>query len=281
MKKWLGKLFLVLAAVFVMSPMIGKDVSAASYKAVNADSYYSSAERTVDGHIFEIQYSNQKNTLYSTYKGSRQALVSARSMSYTIVTNGTTVYLGVRDTASGNGQIMSVKSDGTGLTTLKKFKCPDGFDLCGYYNGKLYLTNYKLWDYSTLQSYTVKTKKMASILKNAGTARQYGKYFYLRPIRGDVAPLKFRVYNAKTGKVQTITNKMASYDIVGGKLYYAEYIKCDSTYGKHTIRIKRASLSGSGKKTLVKELKALYVYEFGQKSVKYYNHNNVLKTKKY
>ncbi len=286
MKKWICKTFLLLAAVLVTGTVLKTDASAASYKLIDASSYGKSSQRTVSGRTFEVQYNNGKGSLSCTYNGRKKTLATTTNNtgieSY-IITNGKTVYFATQrfTTETCYCQIAKVNSDGTGYEILKSFNAPQGFTLCGYYKDKLYFIKYKDFDYTTLQSYTIRTKKVATVLKNAGNVEQYKNYFYLVPIRGDLAPLKLRVYNINTKKMKTITKKMASYDIVGGKLYYAEYITCDSTSGKNVIRIRRSSLTGSGKKTLIKKLKARGVYKFGKKSVKYYNYDNALKTKKY
>lgn len=281
MKKWISKLFLILAAVCLISPVFKSSASAASYQTVFAHSYVDASERTVGKTTFKVEYKNGNYALYATYSGYTHVLVIDKFLNPTIVTNGSTVFFGTYDYKTGKCQIGLVKANGDGLTILKKFTCEYGFNLAGYYGKKIYYVTYKLWDYGILKTYTPGSGKTATIKKNCGNVAQYGKYLYLYPIRGDVAPLKLRVYNAKTKKYKTITNKMASYDIVGGKLYYAEYVKCDPVYGKSTLKVIRSSLSGSGKKTMIKSLKARNITKFGKKSVKYTNYNNATKTKKY
>ena len=281
MKKWISKLFLILAAVCMISPVFRTTASAASYQTVLAHRDTDTSERKVGKTTFLVEYENDTYTLYATYKGSKHVLAVSKFMNYTIVTNGSTVFYGTNDYSNGKCQIWRVKSNGDGATLLKTFRSAAGFQLAGYYNKTIYYTTYKDWDYGTLRTYNINSRKPGTFKKNCGNATQYGKYLYLSPNTGAVAPLKFQVYNAQTKKTKTITKKMVSYKVTGEKLYYAEYIKCDPVYGKNTLKIYRSSLSGSGKKTLIKSLKARYITKFGKKSVTYTDYNNVKKTKKY
>lgn len=113
---------------------------------------------------------------------------------------------------------------------MKTFNSAEGFQLAGYYNKKIYYTKYKSWEYGTLMAYNTASKKTATIKKNCGSVTSYGKYLYLSPITGAIAPHKFQVYNGQTKKTNTITKKMASYSVVGVKLYYAEYVKYTDYY---------------------------------------------------
>lgn len=130
-------------------------------------------------------------------------------------------------------------------------------------------------------SYTVKTKKHKTIADSVTSTRQYRQYFYLRPYMGAIGPATLRVYNAKTGTVKTITKKHFYYEHDSKYLYYAEVKKGDIGSSEFNVAIKRCSLGGTNKKTLVKSLNVSYILKINKNSVTYMDVSGKERTKKF
>lgn len=210
--------------------------------------------------------------------------------SYALSNGSYVYYLEVQFSGSTNtniGYIYRIKTNKTGKTYLGKIKnaaWPNA-----YYNNCLYFSCYAANDPTLIHTYRfhLKTKKTKKVVSNFSPGLTYGKYLVGRPNSGAAIPLPIYIYNCKTNKKVRITKVGSAYARVGKKLYYGEYI--NKTYQTvNTFRIRSCNFTGSGKKTIVKSIKAsellkitsTYVYynKYTGSEYKYYRYN--LKTKK-
>lgn len=97
---------------------------------------------------------------------------------------------------------------------------------------------------------------------------QHGKYLIAVPNSGSADPLDLYTYNCVSGKKVRITKKMYTVQIIGRKLYYAEYLN-DEYETMNTFRIRSCNLSGTGKKTIVKSIQATSIGKMTSKYVYY------------
>lgn len=185
------------------------------------------------------------------------------------------------------GYIYRIKTNKTGKKYVGKIKNADW--PVAYYNNCLYFSCYAGNDSTLIHTYRfhLKTKNTKKVASNFSTAFSYGKYLVGGPNSGAVLPLPIYIYNCKTNKKVRITKVGSTYARVGKKLYYGEYINKDYQT-VNTFRIRSCNFTGSGKKTIVKSIKAsdllkitsTYVYysKYTGSKYKYYRYN--LKTKK-
>ena len=108
---------------------------------------------------------------------------------------------------------------------------------------------------------STKKSKRVKGLDYAGEAKIYKNYLVVMGTRGDPSPTSLRIYNAKTKKVKTIDSKCVAMRIIQGNLYYVTLSHNDTNWGSNSyqLTVKRCSLSGKNKKTLVK-IKSAYFY---------------------
>ncbi len=269
-----GMFLFFLCAVLGFS--VPNTAQAASYKHIYTSKTWDKADRTAAGYTFLTE----SGKLTAAKSGKTYTIAAASRVGYEVVTDGKVVYFYI---SSGSYpytySVYRTNINGTGKKKLFSYK-GGSLGLSGFYGNKLYYITEI--DPGTLRTYHVKTKKKSKIAANVTEADQQGQYFYLLPYGGALSGNRpLRVYNAKTGKITRISKCVANYSVVSGKLYYSEYVKCDYSYGKHVLRIKRCNLNGSGQKLLMKSLKARYIIKFGKTSAKYCTYTGKTKTVKY
>lgn len=271
--------FIALAAILGER---GTTVQAAeSYKLLNL---YSQPQK-VGNTTYRYVANGRNGSLYAVQNGRETLLVSVVGLNSTIITNGSTVYYStsVSNSAVYSSAVYSINSNGG--QKKKLFSLNDIMWFVGYYNGKIYYNHGEL-DEEKFCSYQIKKRKTQTILKDgAGNVRQQGQYFCISPSQGDIWPVLFRVYNAKTGKTKVISKKCLSYSytVAPKQIYYAEG-KYSGSKGYRSIfmvSIKKCSYNGSNRKTLAKNLRVSGIEQINKHSVIYYDENGQKKIKEY
>ena len=248
---------------------------------------------------YYIWSDNSSRYLYAatSKSGNGSVLTEAsdgRRIAYMQISDGFTVYyVEVEDSGqNGNntGYVYRIKVDGSGKKQIGVMKNVSG--ITTYYKGNLYLSGHDGYSPMDIHTYRMNVKNGAAkrVMKNACVREQKGQYLLARPNGGAPCPVAYYVYNCKTGKATRITKKGEAACFFRNKIYYAECI--GDPHNSSTFRIRRCSLSGKGKKTLVNKIKAAYIesltltskyayyacYDSKRNKTIYYRYN--LKTKK-
>ena len=284
------KLLFTACMLLLFTAFVGNSIpvqASTEYKVIGTNPNYQTVkERTVGKTTFE----STGTYLYAIKNGKRTLLASGLGLGNTILTNGSTVYY---DYSFINNSPFYVTSTVYSIPSIGKkgkklFSVKDVEPICfhGYYSGKIYYGQGELYR-EKFCSYSIKSGKRRKIAgKDAGGIKQFGQYFYLIPSEGEYWPITFRVYNAKTGKLKTISKKMLNNDIISNSVYYVESKSSEGTSGINgrryfDIAVKKCRLNGSNKKTLVKDLRITGVKKIRKNSITYYDVNGKEKTKRF
>jgi len=270
LKKWIG----IFGFLFVLMFLYVSPVQAASYKTF--DIYNLQQVQKVGNTRF--QFVNGK--IYTNKNGKKTALeliTDSSVLGRCIVTNGNRIYYTTckvyYDHAYSEGALYQIKSDGTSKKKLLIVRIDsDGpvFDLAGYYGGKLYYIQSpeETEINCPFYSYRLKSKKVKKVVKkNSGIVNQYGKYFIMSPATGDIGPLPFTIYNAKTGKVNVFTKRGNIYYYRKNRIYYSEFKNVSGPL--YNFVIKKMNMNGKNVKVLAKISSASSISELTDKYVKY------------
>lgn len=253
--------------------------AAADYKVIGTNpKYFTEKERTVGKSTFELVESGGVGYLYVFENGKRVLLVSDKGLGSIILTNGTTVYYfhGKYSSPYTISTVYGIQSFGEKSKKVFSVKDYTAIRFCGYYGGKIYYGLGEL-DEEKLYSCSIKNGKKKKIAaKDAAGIVQCGQYFYMTPANGDYYPIMLRVYNAKTGKIKTISKNMLNYKIISNSVYYVESKSSgvtSRTNGKtyFNVRVKKCKLNSSNKKTLVKDLRVTGVEKISKSSITYFD----------
>ena len=196
----------------------------------------------------------------------RSAISDGNKIFYTICKT----YL---DRAYSKGMLYQINADGSAKKKLLTARIDSAelvLELAGCYGDRLYYVKaeYEAEIDCPFYSYSLKTKKTEKVVKkNSGIVRQYGKYFVMHPATGNIFPLPYTVYNAKTGKASVFTKKGAIHYYKKNRIYYAEFIK--ETGPSYSFAMKRMDMDGEHKKTLAKISNVSCITELTDKYVKY------------
>lgn len=197
------------------------------------------------------------------------------------ISDGNKIYYTVcktyHDRAYSKGMLYQINTDGSSkkkLLTVRIDSDDPVLMLAGCYGGRLYYVKaeYTAEINCPFYSYSLNTKKSKKIVKNnSGIVKQYGKYFVMHPAAGDICPLPYTIYNAKTGKASIFTKKGEIYFYKKNRIYYAEFIK--ETGPAYSFAIKRMDMDGKYKKTLAKISNVSSIIELTDEYVKYSDTN--------
>lgn len=290
------KLLFTACMLLLFTAFVGNSIpvqASTEYKVIGTNPNYQTVkERTVGKttFVFTESYAGGSgvNYLYAIKHGKRRLLASGTGLQSSIITNGSTVYYFYRKNNPSYITSIVYKIPSIGKKGRRLFSVKDctPITFCGYYNEKIYYTSGEL-DKEKFCSYNINSRKKKKIEdKDAARVRQCGQYFYLTPPDGDVGPILFRVYNAKTGKIKTISKSMLGNNIISNFVYYIESKSSGITNGINKreyfdIAVKRCRLNGSNKKTLVKDLRITGVKKIRKNSITYYDVNGKEKTKRF
>lgn len=186
--------------------------------------------------------------------------------------DGKTVYYAESKSVDDEGHtvdyIYRIATNKKGRKYLNKVRNFAGFT--AWYKGKVYMSccSEEFWDLVHTYCLDTKTSKVRCVMKDAEVWMQQGKYLIASPNSGDVRPLDLYTYNCVSGKKVRITRKDHTVQIVGRKLYYAEYLN-DEYETMNTFRIRSCNLSGTGKKTVVKNIQATSIGRMTPKYIYY------------
>lgn len=267
LKKWIGLLGLLFVLTFLCST-----VSAETTSFWNADVYDMQQGKIVG----EIKLPCANGKVYLDQNGKSVALGFVEELN-SVISDGNKIYYTVcktyDDRAYSKGMLYQINIDGSSKKNLLTARIDSNdpvLELVGCYDDELYYV--KAEEAAEINcpfySYNIKTQKNKKVVKkNSGIVRQYGKYFFMHPATGDIWPLPYTVYNAKTGKACVFTKKGCTYYCKGNKIYYAEFIK--ETGPSYSFAIKRTDMNGKNKKTLAKISSVSSIIELTDKYVKY------------
>ncbi len=233
-----------------------------------------SREKKIGSYYIWIGSDSQTIRISKSKKGKGTVLVKAakgRQMR-NCFSDGKTVYYVESKSMDDEGHtvdyIYQIRTNKKGKKYLNKVRNFSVF--AAWYKGKVYMSccSDEFWDLVHTYCLDTKTNKVRCVMKDAEVWMQQGKYLIASPNSGDVSPLDLYTYNCVSGKRVRITRKNHTVQIVGRKLYYAEYLN-DSYEIMNTFRIRSCNLSGTGKKTIVKSIQATSIGKMTSKYVYY------------
>ena len=200
-----------------------------------------------------------------------------------IDTNANKVYYFTYHYKTQKATVYKICVDGTKKTKVFSVKAKDGFELAGLVGGKLYYLTGS--DHGNLHSYTLKSKKDKVVVKDIFASRYKSKYFILETLCDDEANVsKISSYSIKNKKLKSISTNVCAYQIIGKKLYYVEYKSTRKNISSDEISnvtVKKCSLNGKNKKTLIKKLTIQNIREVTAHAITYTNKEGKEVKKKY
>lgn len=272
------KFFLCLLMVFSVTFLASQKADAASFQR-------STRETKVGGYYVWGDYSSNTLRISGSKSGSGKLLAKpskGRRISSLCLSNGSVVYYSELSAFDRNGNsvgyIYKIQTGSKKKTYLGKLRNVCSID--AYYGNKLYVSCSPSSDPTVLHTYELdlKTKKSRCVMKNTQVLIQQGQYLIGSPNTGAIVPLPLYSYNCKTGKRTQITKTCGGYQLVGKKIYYTEYLSEQSV---STFRIRSCNPSGSGKKTVLKSLKASSVGKLSSRYIYYYIYDRGFKYYRY
>lgn len=108
--------------------------------------------------------------------------------------------------------------------------------------------------YDTLYAYDMNTGKMKRISYSCQCAGTYRQYFVFEGTTGAICPVHVGVYNAKTNKSKTLTEKSWYTAQHGKQLYYAKEVGSTSSFYIRKLKIYRYTMTTGKKKAMSKTL---------------------------
>lgn len=270
MKKWRILVAAVLTCLFFS--LLTVNAEAASYKKITGQpqkigSYYMWSDR-----FGYLKISKTKN-------GSGKLITSDYPSA---ISNGTNMYIG-----NWESDGLAIFKYNIASESWKRIGyVQHGESIAGYYNGKLFIERHATYDryecdYTWIHTYayTLKNGKLKRVMKGIGAGASNGKYIVGMPNSGAVMELPLKVYNAKSGKVKTITKKALAYRLYGNHVYYVQANQ--SVNMGWTARLYRYTLTTGKKKTLSKSFKTTAIHDITKQYVEYADMSSILRKIKY
>lgn len=285
-KKVTGFLFVIFAAFLILGwkPV---QAHAATYKSAMVNKQlYSKKERTTNGVTF--QYIDSERTLYAVKNGKKAKIIrvpSGYSVGYNAVTDGKNIVFVVTANSGLKSYFYQSSATGKNLKKIVSVKNAGWPGIAGYYNKKIYYIDGSAW--GNLNCIDVLSKK-TKVIYGSDTMYvtnvsyvQDGKYIYFATTKA------ICFYNAATGKIKklgttnsniTAAGPSMAYDEASGYVYFIE-----GTYKSDTLiaTVKRCKPNGSGKKTMLKNIKVQEVKKLTGNSITYIDANGKTKTRKF
>ena len=224
------------------------------------------------------------NSGYLTISNTKNGAVKRIASNYPkAVSDGKNIYYGIYQYQNDAMKLYCYTISSEKIVYLDTIKHAE--NVSGYYNGKLYIERHDAGKYDCdymyihTYSYNVKNGKLKRVMKGIAAGESYGRYLVGMPNSGAAIELPLKVYNAKTGKIKTVSSKALSF-VRQGKYVY--YVQANKTISRGwNARVYKYNLTTGKKKALGKAIKTQGIYLITAKYTQYYNTSGKLKKVRY
>lgn len=267
------KILFTVVLVCLFSCLFSVTLQAASYQKLHTEKqkigkYYMRVDRNGFLTISQSEYGTEKR-IASDYPRA--------------VSDGKKIYYGIYQYQNDALKVYCYTINSEKLVYLDTIKHAES--VCGFYDGKLYIERHEAGKYECdymfihTYSYNVKNGKLKRVMKGIAAGESYGRYLVGMPNSGAAIELPLKVYDAKTGKIKTISSKALSYARYGKYIYYVQANKTISR--GWNARVYQYNLTTGKKKALGKSIKTQGIYSITKNYMQYYNTSGRVKKVSY